>query len=186
MDKKKSLYNRRDFLRQGLWAGCFAGLAGTGAVLAAKSQKPKHVWQIDPYKCTACGKCATACVLQESAVKCIHAYSLCGYCDLCRGYFRTESKELNTAAENQLCPRGAIKRTYVDDPYFEYSIDESRCDGCARCVNGCAKFGNGSLFLQIRHDRCVNCNDCTIVSVCPGNAISRVSAEHPYLLKDPT
>jgi len=184
MPEKKNQNTRREFLRKCLMGGCLTGVAGTGAILAAKSQKQKQVWQINPYKCTACGKCATSCVLGQSAVKCVHAYALCGYCDLCMGYFRMESKELNTAAENQLCPRGAIQRTLIDDPYFEYTIDESMCSGCAKCVNGCAKFGNGSLFLQIRHDRCVNCNECAIVSVCPGNAISRVGADHPYLLKD--
>ncbi|MHC4761400.1 MAG: hypothetical protein ACYS9H_08680 [Planctomycetota bacterium] len=34
-----------------------------------------------------CGNCATHCVLNESAVKCVHAYAMCGYCDLCTGYF---------------------------------------------------------------------------------------------------
>ena len=185
MKKKTSRLNRREFLRKGLWTGCLAGLAGTGTLLGGKSQKPRQVWQIDPDKCTACGKCATTCVLQESAVKSVHAYALCGYCDLCMGYFSLESKQLTTAAENQLCPRGAIQRTCLEDPYFEYSIDEGRCNGCARCVNGCSKFGNGSLFLQIRHDRCVNCNDCAIVAVCPGNAIVRVGADQPYLLREP-
>jgi electron transport complex protein RnfB len=184
MDEKKIQVNRRDFLRQGLWGGCLAGLAGTGAILAAKSQQQKYVWQVDPYKCTACGNCATFCVLQESAVKCVHAYAMCGYCDLCTGYFRPEPKDLNTAAENQLCPRGAIIRTYVEDPYFEYTIDESKCNGCGKCVEGCGAFGNGSLFLQIRHDRCVNCNECAIAKACPDNAIVRVPADNPYLLKD--
>ena len=49
---------------------------------------------------------------------------------------------------------------------------------------GVYQFGNGSLFLQIRHDRCVNCNVCAISRVCPGDAFVRVPAEQPYLLKE--
>src|SRR6185436_15728344 len=87
-------------------------------------------------------------------------------------------------AENQLCPTAAIKRTYVEDPYYEYTIDEQLCIGCAKCVEGCNRFGNGSLFLQIRHDRCVNCNECSIARVCPGDAFrrqpaSRISLRRP-------
>ncbi len=175
--------NRRDFLRDGLWGACFAGLAGTGAVLASKSGRQHYVWQIDPAKCTACGNCATFCVLQESAVKCVHAYQMCGYCDLCTGYYRPEPSALDTAAENQLCPRGAIIRTYVEDPYFQYTIDEPLCNGCGKCVEGCGAFGNGSLFLQVRHDRCVNCNECAIEAACPPGAFKRVPADKPYLLK---
>ena len=59
----------------------------------------------------------------------------------------------------------------------------SQCDGCGRCVKGCTNMGNGSLFMQIRHDRCVNCNDCSIARACPVEAISRVPASAPYKLK---
>ncbi len=182
-ESDKPQLNRRYFLREGLWGASLAGLAGAGAVLASKTQKQKYVWQLDPHKCTSCGNCATFCVLQESAVKCIHAYVMCGYCDLCTGYYRPEPKTLDTAAENQLCPRGAIKRTYVEDPYFQYTIDEKLCNGCGKCVKGCSAFGNGSLFLQVRHDRCVNCNECAIAAACPAGAYKRIPADQPYLLK---
>lgn len=174
---------RRRFLREGLWAGALAATAAAGATLAARAGGDKFVWQIDPYKCIACGKCATHCVLNESAVKCVHAYSVCGYCDLCTGYFVPEPKELTTAAENQLCPTGAIIRTFVEDPYFEYAINESLCIGCSKCVKSCGAFGNGSLHLQVRHDRCVNCNECAIAAACPSQAFVRVPAAQPYLLK---
>jgi len=184
MKEKKTNVSRRDFLQKGLRGGFVAVLAGSGALLTAKNQQPKYLWQIDPYKCIACGKCSTSCVLQESAVKCVHAYAMCGYCDKCNGYYRTsKTDELNTAAENQLCPRGAIKKTSIEDPYFEYTIDETKCKGCGRCVLGCNTDGNGSLFLQIRHDRCVNCNECAIVADCPSNAVVRTSDAKPYLLK---
>jgi electron transport complex protein RnfB len=39
------------------------------------------------------------------------------------------------------------------------------------------------LFLQVRHDRCLNCNQCAIATVCPSGAFKRVPADHPYLFK---
>jgi electron transport complex protein RnfB len=89
---------------------------------------------------------------------------------------------LTTAAENQLCPTNAIKRRFIEDPFFEYTIDEPLCIGCGKCVKGCGAFGNGSLQLQVRHDRCVNCNQCSIASKCPADAFSRVPATKPYLV----
>lgn len=180
---KSEVSNRRTFLRNGARLFGVAGLAGLGGVLAHRSQAQDWVWQIDPQKCLRCGNCANNCVLEQSAVKCVHAFAMCGYCNLCTGYFEPEPNALTTAAENQLCPTAAIKRSFVEDPYYEYTIDESLCIGCAKCVEGCNRFGNGSLFLQIRHDRCVRCNECAIARTCPGDAFRRVPARQPYLLK---
>jgi electron transport complex protein RnfB len=180
---KNEPVTRRAFLRNGARFTAIGGLGALAGVLARRSQGKGYVWQIDPAKCVRCGNCATHCVLEQSAVKCVHAYALCGYCQLCTGYFNAEPNELTTAAENQLCPTAAIKRTFVEDPYYEYTIDETLCIGCAKCVEGCNRFGNGSLFLQIRHDRCVNCNECAIARACPGDAFCRVPADQPYLLK---
>ena len=175
--------SRRDLFKHGLRGlGALAATAGVAAV-AHGAPEPDMVWQIDPHKCTQCGRCATLCVLSPSAVKCVHAYAVCGYCDLCTGFFEAQPNGLNTGAENQLCPTDAIVRRFVEDPYFTYSIDEPACIGCARCVKGCTAYGNGSLFLQIRHDRCVNCNQCAIASDCPAQAISRVPRSQPYIIK---
>ena len=38
--------------------------------------------------------------------------------------------------------------------------------------------------MQIRHDRCVNCNECSIARTCPSNAISGIPASIAYLPKD--
>lgn len=160
-----------------------AGVSALGGYLAAKTQAADTVWQIDPAKCIACDKCATECVLNPSAAKCVHAYAMCGYCRLCTGYFVPDAPELVEAAENAQCPTDAIRRTFIEDPYFEYTIDEALCIGCAKCVKGCTQFGNGSMFMQIRHDRCVNCNECAIAVACPEDAIRRVPANQPYLLK---
>jgi Na+-translocating ferredoxin:NAD+ oxidoreductase subunit B len=184
---------RREFLKTAARWTATAGLgllgvhaAGLSDLLSADDREGRrkgYVWQIDPRKCVQCGNCATACVMSLSAVKCVHEYEICGYCRLCSGYFTPEALELTTAAENLLCPTDAIVRSFVEDPYFEYVIDESLCIGCGKCVKGCASFGNGSLFLQIRHDRCLDCNQCAIALACPVEAIRRVPASGSYLLK---
>ncbi len=183
MSENKNNINRRHFLKDGVWATCLAGLAGLGGFLLSKLKKNNTVWQIDPYVCVACGNCATYCVLEDSAVKCVQIYEMCGYCDFCTGYLEPDPTALDTGAENELCPTGALKREFVEDPYFEYNVDESLCNGCGKCVKGCTIFGNGSLFLQVRHDRCLNCNECSIAAACPSGAFKRVPANEPYLLK---
>ena len=180
----KNRYERRRFLKEGLWGACIAGLGATAGLTARGKGHKNLVWQIDPYLCIQCGHCATHCVLEQSAVKCVQSYAICGYCDLCTGYLEPEPRALDTGAENELCPTGAIKRTFIEDPYFEYTIDESLCIGCAKCVEGCEAFGNGSLYLQVRHDRCLNCNECAIAAACPSGAFKRVPADQPYLLKE--
>ena len=73
---------RRQVLAGAARGACLLGLGGAAAVLAdrlvpgrrtAGSQAgmtgtAEMVWQIDPYTCTACGNCATQCVLEPSAV----------------------------------------------------------------------------------------------------------------------
>ena len=181
----KSPLARRKFL-QTLGSAVAGGTilaASAGLARKMKIAEASLFWQIDPQKCTQCGRCETHCVLPVSAVKCVHAFKICGYCDLCGGYYRSNVKELNTAAENLLCPTGAIQRTFVEDPYFEYTIVESLCNGCGKCVKGCTAFGNGSLYLQIKRELCTDCNECTIATVCPSDAISRVPYEMAYQLK---
>jgi electron transport complex protein RnfB len=183
MAERNDNVTRRRVLRDGLWGACLAGIGGVVGFSAQKGRKDGLVWQIDPYKCIACGNCATYCVLEESAVKCMHVHAVCGYCRICFGFFTPDPFEMNEGAENQTCPTGAIIRKFVEDPYYEYSIDESLCNGCGKCVKGCNAFGNGSLFLQVQHDRCVNCNQCAIAVACPAQAFRRVPSSAPYLLK---
>ena len=175
--------DRRAFIRGGIRTACVLCVGTTAGLLAERRNTPDTVWQIDPSKCTQCGNCATYCVMKESAVKVVHGHGLCGYCELCTGYFMPSPSSLTTGAENLLCPTGAIIREFVEDPYYTYSIDEPLCTGCAKCVKGCGTFGNGSLFLQVRHDRCLNCNECAIAAACPSEAFVRVPATEPYLLK---
>jgi electron transport complex protein RnfB len=172
--------NRRNFLVSGLRLSVALGLGGVGLALGRNTLSGNTVWQLDPSKCLQCGRCASNCVLAQSAVKCMHVYEMCGYCDLCGGYLRPETKEITTAAENQLCPTSAIKRKYIEEPFFEYQIDEKLCIGCGKCVKGCGAFGNGSLQLQVNHKICENCNQCAIARDCPADAFTRVPANDPY------
>jgi len=186
MEEKKPIntgITRREFLNHtGRGASVFA-LGGLCASLGMRAGKSKLIWQIDPFKCTRCGKCQTDCVLDLSAVKCVHDFPMCGYCDLCFGFFNTNPAALDAGAENQMCPTGAIERKFVEDPYYQYVIDEKLCIGCGKCVDGCEIFGNGALYLQVRHDLCLNCNECAIAAQCPADAFIRVKADTPYVIK---
>lgn len=175
--------DRRKFLRSGLNTVAGLSVGGVAGFVIGRSDSEDFVWQLDPDICVQCEKCATNCVLPLSAVKCVHAYSMCGYCDLCSGYLEPGATTRDTAAENQLCPTGAIKRVFIEEPYFEYTIDETLCIGCGKCVKGCGAFGNGSLHLQVRHDRCLNCNECSIARSCPSQAFKRVPSSRPYLMR---
>jgi electron transport complex protein RnfB len=173
-----SKIGRRDFMRVA------ATVAASGAAWAvARRGDEATVWQLDPAKCVQCGRCATNCVLNPSAVKCVHSFQVCGYCDLCGGYLQPGAKARDTGAENELCPVGAITRTFIEEPFYQYTIDEKLCIGCGKCVKGCNVFGNGSLYLQVKHDLCVGCNECSIGRNCPAKAYQRVPVRAAYLLK---
>lgn len=179
----QSVTPRRAFINRGLRGLVALALGGLFGVAWSKTKAVNRVWQLDPHQCVQCGRCADLCVLKPSAVKCVHEYAMCGFCQLCFGYFRSGAARTTSDAENQICPTGAIKRTFIEDPYFEYVIDEELCFGCGKCVKGCNDFGNGSLYLQVRHDRCLNCNDCAIARQCPAGAFRRVPADQPYIMK---
>ncbi|HQH23342.1 MAG TPA: ferredoxin [Bacteroidales bacterium] len=184
MSRQKNKYSsRRDFVSKAGKILVTAPLVALPLALSRKTTASGYVWQIDPFKCTQCGQCKTNCVKTPSAVKCYHAFVMCGYCDLCGGYLRQGVRTISTGAENQLCPTGAITRRFVEEPYFEYTINEDLCDGCGKCVKGCIDFGNGSLYLQINQELCDNCNDCLIARKCPSDAISRVPAGRQYIHK---
>ena len=180
---------RREFLKtcaRLVAGGTIVALFGVplrNTIKTAKAKETDFFWQIDPTKCTFCGLCETDCVLPMSAVKCVHAVKVCGYCDLCGGYFRANVRDLHTGAENLMCPTGAINRKFIEEPYFEYSINEQLCNGCGKCGKGCNAFGNGAMYLQIKQELCKNCNECQLAKVCPSDAIKRVPIKNAYDLK---
>jgi electron transport complex protein RnfB len=167
-------------------AGLTSAGVAAGYLAGRRASSSETRWQLDPNKCVACNKCATECVLDESAVKCVQFFDMCGYCDICTGYFDPNYRELNTAAENQMCPTGAVIRKFVEEKagqkFFEYTIDAIACVGCGKCVKGCALM-NGSLYLQVDQDRCLNCNECSIAVACPTQAFARLPVDRPYRLK---
>jgi electron transport complex protein RnfB len=175
--------SRFEFIRQGIARMAALALGFLGGFAAFGARRRNTVWQLDPMKCVQCEHCSTACVVQPSAVKCVQSYPICGYCRLCFGYFEPNAPDLTAAAENQLCPTDAIERVFIEDPYWEYNILEDKCIGCAKCVKPCEQFGNASFYLQVRHDICVNCNNCSIAMQCPADAFERVPADQPYILK---
>lgn len=177
------ILKRMQFIQTGFRRLSAVVLGFVGVAAARGARKDNTVWQIDPRKCTKCEHCATDCVVSPSAVKCVQDYPICGYCRLCFGYFKPNAPELTAAAENQLCPTGAIERLFVEDPYWEYNIIEDTCIGCAKCVDACELFGNASFYLQVRHNLCVNCNNCSIAMQCPADAWERVPVGQPYLIK---
>ncbi len=179
--------NRRRFLVDAVRVVGIGALSGTVGFLAGRKGRATETrWQIDPDKCVGCRNCATFCVLDESAVKCVQCFDMCGHCDICYGYLATDCQDIDTAAENQLCPTGAVVRTFIEmragQRFYEYTIDRPHCIGCGTCVKGCALL-NGSLYLQVLHDRCLNCNDCAISAACPSQAFERIPIETPYRMK---
>jgi Na+-translocating ferredoxin:NAD+ oxidoreductase subunit B len=185
---KESDADAQKLTRRGFLGTILRGAAllavGTGAgLLMRRAGKDHLVWQIDPNKCIQCGRCETNCVLSVSAVKCTHDFPVCGYCQRCFGFYDPRAKSFETTGVDQLCPVGALNRKLVEDPYYEYTVDESLCIACGRCVKGCGQFGNGSLYLQAHHDRCLNCNECSIAAKCPADAWVRVPASRPYIIK---
>jgi Na+-translocating ferredoxin:NAD+ oxidoreductase subunit B len=202
--------DRRSFLRRTLGLISSTALGGALGFGSAKISAQPLVWQIDPDKCTRCEKCATECVLAPSAVKCLNAHELCGYCEQCFAFFKAGwSKEKEErwmssspllpqwlevgsdespedASYVELCPVHAIRRRHIRGPYYEYMIDSDACLACGRCVTGCALFGNGAMYLQINHELCVNCNECAIAKACPSDAFVRIPASTPYVPRTAT
>ncbi len=179
--------DRRGFLADGVRTVGTVALAGAAGVLVGRTSRAEQlVWQLDPDKCIACTNCATKCVLDVSAVKCVNCFDMCGYCDICTGYFEMGYTALDTAAENQACPTGAIVRRFVEERsgqrFYEYTIDEPLCIGCGKCVKGCALM-NGSLYMQVEHDRCLDCNECAIAIACPTQAFYRIPASQTEIMK---
>ena len=174
---------RRQFFDRSFRIAGFAGV-GLAAGQLARRAAAGAVYQVDPERCKTCDLCRTTCVLSHSAVKADNDFDKCGYCMLCPAYYDVTSvPDARGIPLGKVCPRDALKRRVVgevdeEDPnnnYYEYTVDETLCDGCGKCVKACMRpAGNASLRLEIRFDRCLECNSCAIAVVCPDIAIVRV------------
>lgn len=175
--------------------GRMAALTGLGATAGFLVNKAEGqvVWQIDSTTCVnsklgevgvkVCDLCVKECVVTQSAVRAVNEFSKCGRCYICPSYYNVKSAvDRNGLPSEKLCPRDAILRKpigFVDpsDPannFYEYVIDEAKCDGCGKCVMACKEpAGLGSITLRVRHDLCVNCNHCAISKACPKDALSQ-------------
>lgn len=183
---------RRDVLGHAVRGAALLGLGGVATYLLTKGG-PDGAWQLDAHKCVnsrhgavgvpVCDKCATECVLALSAVRAVNDHAKCGRCYICPAYFEiTSAIGPDGLPSQKLCPRDAIRRAPIgevdpDDPannYYEYVIDESRCNGCGKCVMACKEpAGLSSLRLEVRHNLCVDCNRCSIAQACPDHAYDR-------------
>jgi Pyruvate/2-oxoacid:ferredoxin oxidoreductase delta subunit len=181
---------RRDVLGHVARGAGVVAIGGTAFYLARKAGA-QGAWTINPNHCInirlgtvsveACDKCATECVIPLSAVRAINDHAKCGRCCICPAYFDMKSPAgPDGLPTRKLCPRDAIERKAIgwidpDDPlnnYYEYIIDETKCNGCGKCVMGCKEpAGLGSIRLEIRYDHCLACNRCSIAQVCPEDAI---------------
>lgn len=179
-------YSRRNFIINagravfGLALGTIAYRVG-GSFLNSEQAGPltRHAWQIDPDKCTACGKCKTLCVRTPSAVKAVNDQKKCSFCVVCYGHISNKNIASDKIMSDgkRVCPNEAVTRKEYSggkDGYYIYDIDDDKCDGCSKCVEQCIKKGTKSMFLIIRPDLCINCNDCNIAANCPEKAIDKV------------
>jgi Na+-translocating ferredoxin:NAD+ oxidoreductase subunit B len=186
---------RREVLARAARGTGLLALGGAAAYLTFKAGRA-DCWEIDCTKCVnsrlgavgveVCDKCATTCVLGLSAVRAVNDYAKCGRCYICPAYFNVQSVVNKEGLPSEkLCPRDAIKREPIgdvdpDDPannYYEYTIDETLCNGCGKCVMACKEpAGLSSIRLEVRHDLCVDCNRCAIAIACPDDAYVRKPA----------
>lgn len=191
--------DRRQFLRHTGQAACAVTLGGTAIVLGRRACVA-DAWTIAPNRCinirlgvtgadNVCEVCAEQCVLPLSAVRAVNDHAKCGRCCICPAYFDVRSPVgPDGLPTKKLCPRDAIQRTVIGDydphdplnNFYEYTIDETLCNGCGRCVMECKDpAGLGSIRLEVRYDLCLRCNQCSIATHCPEDAYCRVGPEPP-------
>ncbi len=186
---------RRDVLGHAARGAALVGLGGAAVYLTTKTNQA-CAWQLDASKCVnsrlgatgvdVCWACANDCVLSLSAVRAVNDFAKCGRCYICPAYYNIKSAVDEFGLPSQkLCPRDAILRTPIgevdpDDPannFYEYTIDEVKCNGCGLCVMACKEpSGLGSITLEVRYDLCLDCNRCSIAIACPDEAYDRLSA----------
>ena len=173
-------WTRREVLGHAARGAALVGIGGMTAFLANKAQGT-YAWQIDAGKCInsqlgalgidVCEACATDCVLPLSAVRAVNEYSQCGRCYICPAYYDiTSAVDADGLPSEKLCPRDAIERKPIGwiDP------DDPADNFYGRCVMACKEpAGLGSIRLEVRHNVCLDCNRCSISTVCPEEAYLR-------------
>lgn len=184
--ENKDKIGRRNFLKNAGRATCALALGGIAYRIISKhtnedtaGPRSRFVWQIDPDKCTFCGKCEISCVRTPSAVKAVNDMKKCSYCVVCYGHIsnkQIDSDKIDTDGI-RICKYNAVTRKNYSggkNGYFIYDIDHDKCTGCGECAKACNDKGTKSMFLIIRPDLCLACNSCNIAQICPENAIDRL------------
>ncbi len=196
--------SRRDALGRVIRGAAAIGLGG-GALHLIRKADGQIVWQVNAARCInsrldeidveVCDLCLAECVVTQSAVRAVNDFAKCGRCYICPAYFNVKSAvDENGLPSEKLCPRDAIGRApigWIDpgDPannFYEYTIDEAKCDGCGKCVMACKEpAGLGSIRLMVRHDLCVDCNSCAVATACPKDAVVQLPTEEAIAPQEP-
>lgn len=132
-----------------------------------------QLWVINNDKCNGCGKCATSCVLVHSAVRAFVDTTISTGVEAEPAYLLKTGKKYSRGKANRVCQTGAISRVKIDKNHYKYSIDQSRCIACGKCVRRSQHRGDGSFKLQVDQSKCLECNICNIEKSCSQNAIVR-------------
>lgn len=182
--------SRRNFFRRGgqllgataLSAAAFRVFSPPSEDAVFIAQGRRFAWQINPDACTSCGLCETACVRKPSAVKALNDPKKCSNCVVCYGHITNkyiDSDQIDSDGE-RVCPVDAVSRINFSggkDGMFLYAQDPKICIACGKCAKRCNEHGTKSMFMAIRPDLCLNCNECAIAVACPANAIERIPRE---------
>lgn len=68
-----------------------------------------------------------------------------------------------------ICPLGAFYGLMSKLSLYQYSVDQSRCNGCGACANACKM--DVEVYKTPNHSECIRCGDC--VRTCPHGAICK-------------
>lgn len=178
--------NRRNFLLKAGRATCALALGGIAYRVIGEhirkddvGPKSRYVWQIDPEKCTFCGKCEVDCVRTPSAVKAVNDFKKCSFCVVCYGHISNKQIASDKIMSDgiRICEYNAVSRknhSGGEEGYFIYDIDHDKCTGCGKCAKACNDKGTKSMYLIIRPDLCLSCNSCNLAQKCPEGAIDRL------------
>jgi len=171
MKKEKTRLSRRDFFRAGTsLAGGVAitsVLAGyDGLLFAAGSPNAKGIWYgigIDISKCIGCGKCASACKLENSVPQAPF-------------YFRSWVEQYTLKNDGSIVvesPNGGIdgfRQSVPDKDIFKSFFVPKMCNHCAKspCTQVCpvgATFETEEGIVLVDEKYCIGCRYC--VQACP-------------------
>jgi len=171
MTQTKSKLSRRDFFKAGsiIVGGIAVASALTpfdGVLFATERPKGKGKWYgigIDINKCIGCGKCATACKLENNVPKDPF-------------YFRSWVEQYTIKNDGTILvesPNGGIdgfKQSVPDADIFKSFFVPKMCNHCAKspCVQVCpvgATFETPEGIVLVDENYCIGCRYC--VQACP-------------------